>query len=46
VTSAAATFQANLGTMWGSRDPDDTLLALARREDPGRPFLLVDGQLT
>jgi aldehyde dehydrogenase (NAD+) len=46
VTSAAKSFHANFGAMWGSRDPDDTLVALARREEPGSPFLLVDGQLT
>lgn len=46
MTSAAKSSQANLGATWGSRDPDDTLVALARREEPGSPFLLVDGQLT
>ena len=46
MTSTAQTFQANLGAMWGSRDPDDALLALVRREEPGSPFLLIDGRLT
>ena len=43
MTPSVTDLHATLGGLWGSRDPDEELLHLARKGVVGSPYLLIDG---